>query len=86
MLLIFGLLLLIRVASAVVHCTGQFSWLGNGYHVSDCGVALENIYYEDVESWGGADFEFVAPGGTPVHAEPRMHTPLKYTHGETSMI
>lgn len=64
-------------------CTSDSDWTGDGYDNNDCRAAIQRLYFVEVIKYGKQKFEFVLPGATKQTDYPIMHTPRRYTVGES---
>ena len=62
-------------------CVSSRDWIDNHYVASDCQQAIRLFQSEEVLVHMDQEFEFLAPGVTPIHTLPTMATPRRYTVG-----
>ena len=69
--------------SATIACVTSRDWIDNGYVKSDCTQAIERFIREENFVHGDQEFEFLAPGVSPIHSLPTLRTPRRYTVGQS---
>ena len=69
------------------YCTGSWSWMRPICTPGQCTETLSKMYIEKVQRLGKIDFEFIAPGVTPVHG-PLMPqtTPKRWNIGVFTIV
>ena len=69
--------------SSITGCVSLRDWVDIGYIASDCRQAILRFIHEENYVHGDQEFEFLAPGTSPIHDLPTMATPRRYTVGQS---
>lgn len=67
-------------------CTDSSDWMGDGYNNEDCRAVIQRFFYVEVSKHDRQKFEFLKPGAKNTTDHPVMHTPRRYTVGESISV
>lgn len=62
-------------------CTHSPHWMGRGYDVDDCALALRSLFWAEVRRQPLKIYEFFAEGEIPSSEYPTVKTPMRFVQG-----